>query len=453
MALQLLLPSLLVLGAPRAEEPAHTPTTPIVTPSLRRASGTLNARREPSAKAPLRGLIQKGNSFLVIEVVAAEDCEGGWGRLGPDAWACLSATEPTDDPPVQLPLMVDFPPPTLEESATYAKTGQYTGVVGEAPLLPYIYGKRGRRGRAPIYASAEAYAAGARPIGEAESDRALVFTGAQQTERGEVLLRPDGGVVPSSSVWLYPIDRFQGRDLVAAPMPESSLPGWATVTDGLPVYAAPRREGEPALTLPYHAPLELLVALTVPDGSWWAVADALGPGVPGYVEDRGGLRHATVVPPPQDVGEALWLDVDLDEQVLMAWQGGRMVYATLVSTGKPGDATPPGLYRIGDKSVAWDMASRPDASEPYLVERVPWVMHFAPRYALHGVFWHAGFGRTRSHGCVNLAPRDARWVFEHVAPRLPQSWTLVYESPLEPGTTLRVREGSEPVQDRRRPIR
>ena len=44
----------------------------------------------------------------------------------------------------------------------------------------------------------------------------------------------------------------------------------------------------------------------------------------------------------------------------------------------------------------------------YSVEHVPWVMYFHDSFALHGAFWHQGFGRTHSHGCVNLAPADAR---------------------------------------------
>ncbi len=435
----------LVLSALLALSEADPPTAP----SLRRAEGALNVRREPDPKARLRGLVQEGASVLVLELSQAPGCAAGWGRLGPDAWICLTDTAPSDDPPVVLPLLVDYPLPRPDESATYAKTGTYTVEEGEEPLLPFIYGRRGRRGQPPVYASAERYAAGARPIGEAPADRALVFVGAEQTERGEVLVQRDGTVIPTSSVLLYAIDRFQGRDLLADPLPEGQIPGWATVSDGMPVYASPERAAEPALTLPYHAPLTLLDTPADPAGRWWVAPDLLGEGAPGYVEDRGGLRHVTPVEPPPDVGEALWLDVDLSEQVLTAWQGGRLVYATLVSTGKPGDATPPGLYRISDKSVAWDMQSLPDADEPYFVERVPWVLHFAPRYALHGVFWHWSFGRTRSHGCVNLAPRDARWVFEHAAPRLPPSWSLVYESPLEPGTLLRVRDGAEPVPDRR----
>lgn len=448
MAIQLPL-AVLLLGTARADPPVEQPE-----PELRAALGTLNVRRGPDPKAALRGRIQEGAVFQVIGPAEGPGCEtGGWGQVAEDAYVCLTDTAPSEGPLEMLPRLVDYPVPTPEESDSYTKTGAYTRREGDAPLLPFIYGKRGRRGAPPLYASAAAYEAGEAPVGKASASRGLLFVGAVPTARGEVLVRQDGQVVPADSVLLYAVDRFQGRDLLADPLPEGHIPGWATATKGLPVFKAPEPGAEVGATLPYHAPLVLLAEPADREGRYWTVPDGLGPGVPGYVEERGGLRHVTVVAPPEDAGDLLWLDVDLSEQVLMAWQGGALVYATLVSTGKSGDETPTGLYRIGDKAVTWDMASLDGSDEPYYVEQVPYVAHFAPRYALHGVFWHWSFGNVRSHGCVNLAPRDARAVFELIEPTLRPGWEMVYESPAEPGTLLRVRFGARPVKDRRAALR
>ena len=73
----------------------------------------------------------------------------------------------------------------------------------------------------------------------------------------------------------------------------------------------------------------------------------------------------------------------------------------------------------------------------------------APRYALHGVFWHWGFGNIASHGCVNLAPKDAAYIFSITHPVLPDGWRVVMESKDDPGTTFRVRDGDKPPTDRR----
>src|SRR6185437_6031612 len=53
---------------------------------------------------------------------------------------------------------------------------------------------------------------------------------------------------------------------------------------------------------------------------------------------------------------------------------------------------------------------------------VPYIQHFHEGYALHGAFWHDEFGHPRSHGCINLAPADAAWLFEWTDPVVPPDW-------------------------------
>ena len=69
----------------------------------------------------------------------------------------------------------------------------------------------------------------------------------------------------------------------------------------------------------------------------------------------------------------------------------------------------------------------------------PWVMYFNEGGALHGAYWHDAFGRRRSHGCVNLAPRDAAWLFDWTSPDLPPGWQGVLPTRTEPGTLVVVR--------------
>jgi lipoprotein-anchoring transpeptidase ErfK/SrfK len=63
---------------------------------------------------------------------------------------------------------------------------------------------------------------------------------------------------------------------------------------------------------------------------------------------------------------------------------------------------------------------------PYSIEDVPFVAYFKGSYALHAAFWHSNFGREMSHGCVNLAPRDAKVVFDFVDPQVPKGWHGVF---------------------------
>ncbi len=123
-----------------------------------------------------------------------------------------------------------------------------------------------------------------------------------------------------------------------------------------------------------------------------------------------------------------WIQVSLLSQTLVLWEGATPVYATLVSTGRDGIgdpqktlSTPQGTFRVYQKHVTTTMDSNV-ADDEFELRDVPWVMYFKGGYALHGAYWHDDFGRARSHGCVNLAPIDARYVFNWSAPDVPAHW-------------------------------
>ena len=63
------------------------------------------------------------------------------------------------------------------------------------------------------------------------------------------------------------------------------------------------------------------------------------------------------------------------------------------------------------------------ADHEFELRDVPWVQYFKGGYALHAAYWHDDFGRGRSHGCVNLAPIDARYVFFWSSPTCPSTGT------------------------------
>jgi lipoprotein-anchoring transpeptidase ErfK/SrfK len=107
------------------------------------------------------------------------------------------------------------------------------------------------------------------------------------------------------------------------------------------------------------------------------------------------------------VVEERWIDVDLEEQLLTAYEGNTPVHTTLVSTGLPNTPTPEGQFRIWIKFRYDDMAGA-----DYYIEDVPYVMYFHEGYGLHGVTWHGNFGRPMSHGCVNLPTSEAEWLFD-----------------------------------------
>jgi hypothetical protein len=157
------------------------------------------------------------------------------------------------------------------------------------------------------------------------------------------------------------------------------------------------------------------------------------------------IRAATSAPEGVGADES-WIDVDLTHQTLVAYEGMTPVYATLVSSGRIRDPedplqthdTPTGLWRIRSKYVTHTMDGDHATDGPYSIEDVPYVMYFELAFALHSAFWHDGFGRPRSHGCVNLAPLDARWLFNWSHPRLPTGWHTVFPSTADPATWVYV---------------
>ncbi len=72
--------------------------------------------------------------------------------------------------------------------------------------------------------------------------------------------------------------------------------------------------------------------------------------------------------------------------------------------------------------AASEGVERAEDGEDFELRDVPYVQYFKEGYALHGAYWHDGFGRPKSHGCINLAPEDARRLFWWTAPHLPPRW-------------------------------
>jgi lipoprotein-anchoring transpeptidase ErfK/SrfK len=135
---------------------------------------------------------------------------------------------------------------------------------------------------------------------------------------------------------------------------------------------------------------------------------------------------------------ARFIRVSLSQQTLVAYDGPEPVFATLVSTGKEGFETPQGLFRIQQKHVSATMDGLVGSDEAYSIEDVPWTMYFTGSIALHAAFWHDHFGEVHSHGCVNLAPADARWLFRFTTPVLPSGYHGVVAGHDNPGTWVAI---------------
>lgn len=101
-----------------------------------------------------------------------------------------------------------------------------------------------------------------------------------------------------------------------------------------------------------------------------------------------------------------WIDVDLSQQMLYAYEGDTIVASFLVSTGVSAFPTVVGQFHVYMKFEYTDMAG-----PGYYLPDVPYTMYFYRGYGIHGTYWHSNFGTPMSHGCVNMYTPDAQWLF------------------------------------------
>jgi lipoprotein-anchoring transpeptidase ErfK/SrfK len=372
------------------EEPAPPYGPEVVSLRLRRS---IVVRFAPDVAAKNLGTIEAGTRVTWRSAATGPGCDR-WIEIDPRGWICDKYLEPSSKPPAGAVL------PRLEEGRLVP--GEYGKVVGTGLTV--------------------------RKTGESTVGGRTFW----KTTSGKLIdarkIRPQE---PSSfaGVWIEP-----GQTLPLA---------WtrARVKGGVIVRATPAAKGAAVETL---AP-RTVVSIVETTGDGWA---RIG-------EDRwvaeAELHVARSATPPDDVsGEhERWLDVDLDEQVVVAYEGLRPVFATLVSTGSKKWPTPPGLYRIWLKYSETDMSGQMGDEQPYSVAMVPWTMYFAKDFAFHTAYWHDRFGEPRSHGCINLSPRDARALYGWATPDVPLGWTMSLGIVERPGSMVRIHGKEKPAVEYR----
>ena len=144
------------------------------------------------------------------------------------------------------------------------------------------------------------------------------------------------------------------------------------------------------------------------------------------------LSDGELAPLSPDVpNEEKLVEVNLTGQLLMAYERNQLVYATRVSTGgrlRSGTyTTPEGDYITYHKRPTRHMARGDLASSGFDLPGVPWVIYIKENgTSFHGTYWHNDYGRPRSHGCINMTPQAAKWLYRWTTPSVPPEKELVY---------------------------
>lgn len=125
---------------------------------------------------------------------------------------------------------------------------------------------------------------------------------------------------------------------------------------------------------------------------------------------------------PEVSWEEKLIDVDLSTQKMVAYEGNRVVFSSKISSGvrtrEGGFSTPKGYYRTTRKRPCRHMAYPGNENYTgYDLPGVPWVSYFTSNgVAFHGTYWHNDFGVPHSHGCINMTPKAAKWVYLWTTP-------------------------------------
>lgn len=144
------------------------------------------------------------------------------------------------------------------------------------------------------------------------------------------------------------------------------------------------------------------------------------------------------------------ISVDLDYQILSCFEGKNEVFFCRISSGKAYDptsgqisdefATPAGNLITHWKIVSKNMTAG-SAQAGYSTPAVPWNTFISGEgIAIHGAFWHNAFGEKRSHGCINVTPENAKWIFRWTTPYVSLAQSELRMSLPEHGTIVLTNE-------------
>lgn len=147
-------------------------------------------------------------------------------------------------------------------------------------------------------------------------------------------------------------------------------------------------------------------------------------------------RQAQVLGTTNQEGKEKWIEVSLEQQVLRAWEGSKIVMEFPISSGK-WFPTPKGIFHIWYKTKSQRMVGGSKFLGTYYdLPNVPYNMFFYQGFALHGAYWHNNFGHPMSHGCVNEPIAQSAELFAWAGPNLPEGIGAVRATDQNPGTKV-----------------
>jgi hypothetical protein len=450
-------------AAPTATEPPE--------PSITALSGFEKIFQKPDTKSPLIGLFRAGQSVPLASPEPLKGpgiglCKGGFYAVKPRGYVCvgqastldredpraLAAAEVLPDPKKPMPFSVgivvrDAPqyrriPTAAEQRKAEPDLDKHLASLEALSKNEGVDVTKAGRGPSPrIVKLLEITKPPLESDDSAYKDRKMAFVGELDAEGRTFLITPDLTFVPKDKVKPAAVPKLTGIDLKKG---EMKFPiGYTWIEDAAKLKRT--QDGkfvETGEVWPRQTFVQLKGQLVRgKGGNYWETSDGtfVRNELVTIFKDREGR--------PTGVGKKdKWVDVRITWGTLVAYEGDTPVYATAISPGQDGvterahgHTTKRGTYSVGWKLISADMAGVEKMKE-WAVDEVPFVAYYKDSYALHGAWWHDEFGRPKSHGCVNMAPADAHFLWGWLDPELPKGWYAAAAFyPEVKGTTVVIR--------------
>ncbi len=385
-------------------------------PKLASISDLTPVLERPAADARRIGYLHAGSRVSRAEKpYTREGCAQGFFPVRPAGFVCAEGSA-----------TIDLTHPTLAAMAIQPLLDQ---------PLPYTYART--NGETPLFERDPARDGAVREVGKLKRRAGVAVVGSWSatvpgaTEAERLALLTSGRFAKASDLEAAKPSDFTGVELGE----KQKLPLAYVVKRGVRRFKLDREDAEKDKELDVHAMLPLTGRFRTAHGEkFWAL------------EGERWVRHkdVTVILPratfPDFAVEGQkWLDVSLVAQTLVAYEGKRPFFVTLVSVareGAPGaePAAPDAV--LGNPSAAWGLGTFEVSAkhvtqvgtdpfalrESFQVYDVPWALELSKGRTLYGAYWHDRFGAEHGSGGIELSPSDAVRIFQWATPSIPDGW-------------------------------
>jgi hypothetical protein len=387
----------------------EVPEPPVGGPSLGALSDVTPVLDRPSRRGVRLGYLHAGAVVTrAREPIGVRGCEAGWFPIRPKGFVCASGTATTDLHHPTLIAMALRPNLTATLPYTYARTTRDTTIFEPDPARIDAVRKAGSL--------------------RDSSGLAVVGSWTARDPAGAAIrlaMTTDGRFVPTADLRAATPSTFAGKALTGG----GKLPVAFVVKRGVHRFQLRGGVSEKESPLEYHSRVDLTGRYTTTEGTeFWETGD----GAWVRLKDVTLIRERRELP-SFATGSRRWLDVSVVTSTLVAYEGKKPVFATLVSVGRdrlgapdgpgrPNAVTERGEFEVVAKYLTVRERDPDTFAENVSLHDAPWALELSSGKLLVGAYWHDRFGIEHGPGNIELSPSDAAWVFRFATPALPEGW-------------------------------